>query len=684
MPETDVKVTGNTDDYNKALGTATARQQEWTASMAAGQKQLTALANEARLSKASLEGVGKAAQTTKIGGQAMLSVAADAKTVQAGVTQVGVASQSTAKGLLEMANKAKFGITQVSAMFGAAGLAAGAVMGLAFAAYEYATASGKAAKAAKEAADETLRLIEVEKFRVMNEELAAENEKMWAKERKAAEERIRIEERKVETTQTHAAALGTTKALQEQILNEQINVIKARIAETIHTGENTVELEHQLELLRLQKSLLGAAPTKKSGGGGARSSFDAGDAEQRLAEFRLQAAAKIQQMENDSARSAMGRVAATERQLDLELRLVEARRRFVEAMPERTAEQRADKEMALAEIELEAEEQRREAIVTTRALEAEAFAARIDQIDREIARNESLGVDLGLLEEQRRRMAEEQIVRFGQAEELEAFKFEDETRRLREEQEAEVAAREEELRRFDEDTAMREAEGRNVTNLADRRFELEIRQAKAEKDHDKVRDLQHKREVARVRAEVAAKQRAVDQTGQFMQAGGALGSAIVDAAVKDDEKRQRSQLRMQGMMAVGLALLEGARAAVSFASFNYVEGAMHLVAVGVAAATAVKLFREAENVGSSSGGGSSASVGGGKSTGSQGGQRDPAQAPMSSDELDDARGRGPKKGKGEDKDGGGTTVHINNGIQIGNDSSYLLDTADTKKKKGWG
>jgi hypothetical protein len=80
---------------------------------------------------------------------------------------------------------------------------------------------------------------------------------------------------------------------------------------------------------------------------------------------------------------------------------------------------------------------------------------------------------------------------------------------------------------------------------------------------------------------------------------------ITDAAIKDDEKRAKAQLRMSGIMAIATGALEVVRAAASFASFNFVQGALHTAAATLAFAQGTIML--AGNIP----GRGSASVGGG-------------------------------------------------------------------------
>jgi len=318
----------------------------------------------------------------------------------------------------------------------------------------------------------------------------------------------------------------------------------------------------------------------------------------------------------------------------------------------------------------------------------ERLEQRIAMLDREIERNEALGVSVQLLQATRDEAQLALVAKYGTEEELAQHQHDAEILKIDTEREADVAAREAELERFEERMAMLEAEGLSTAEFADERLAYELAIADAEGNHEARRKAIHKAEIGRIKAEKEARKKALADARSVMGQGLALGETILNASIKNDAKRERAALRLRGIQAVGLAALETVEGIAAIAGQNYVGAALHF-----AAATAGFIqggMMIAGQVPGNSGGGSAGSgAGGGEFQPSYEGDTSPAQrdrpsTPASAEEL--TRIRGGSSGTAETKptNGGNVTNLNNNGIIVTNDAGYLVDEVGRSDKKAWG
>jgi hypothetical protein len=126
----------------------------------------------------------------------------------------------------------------------------------------------------------------------------------------------------------------------------------------------------------------------------------------------------------------------------------------------------------------------------------------------------------------------------------------------------------------------------NFERLGELRDEARLdRERQAEDEREK----RHQALLDRDRAAEESAQRRAKKEAFAMQSSLALsqhvlglGSAIADAAIKDDEKRAKFKARAAGVEAMIIGTIESVKAVAAFASFNYVQGALHTAAAATA------------------------------------------------------------------------------------------------------
>lgn len=89
-------------------------------------------------------------------------------------------------------------------------------------------------------------------------------------------------------------------------------------------------------------------------------------------------------------------------------------------------------------------------------------------------------------------------------------------------------------------------------------------------------------DAARMRDRQKLVGKTVQTTNQFLSQGQAFASTIIGAAIKDEDKRAKAELKARGISAIATGVLETVQAAASFASFNFVQGALHTAAAALA------------------------------------------------------------------------------------------------------
>ena len=180
-------------------------------------------------------------------------------------------------------------------------------------------------------------------------------------------------------------------------------------------------------------------------------------------------------------------------------------------------------------------------------------------------------------------------------------------------------------------------------------------------------------------------QQALGFTSSILGMQDSLNREFLGRAIKNDEKRAKAELRMRGVMAIATAALETVQGVAAIASQDYIGAALHFAAAatGYTLGTMMLMEKVPKQGGGSMGSASSAGGGGGGfGEGLSTEKRDPPPMPLSTDEVDTARGTSSKKaGKSE---GGNTTVININGPLVTNDASYALGQIDTRKQAAWG
>jgi hypothetical protein len=501
-----------------------------------------------------------------------------------------------------------------------------------------------------------------------------------------AKERAKWSDENADSTE-HMVELQRIMGVSEADLVEQIELgLKYRMASAEFAKDEAAVLDYtrQIELLRAREAA--GEFKKKSGGGGRNIAAELLKLEQQRASEAIEFRLEMAKADADEARSLQARRYDTLAIVELERQQLDMRRQIANAMPEKTKIQQAEKAIELAQLEFDVERQRREEANRASGFEREAMVERMAMLDREIERNSALGVSVALLAQQRADLELTQIQRFGTLEEQSQLQHERDLASIEEAKTRLVDKREAEALAFQQHVEILDAQGIETANLADQQIQNEIRVAKAEGDHDKVRQLLHQQEVGRIKREIEQRRKSLDATSSFLNIGSQLAGEVINASIKDDAKRERASLRLKGVMAIATAAFETVEAAASFARYDFVGGALHVAAatLGYVQGGIMLAGGIPSKGGGKAGGGASAGGGGfGEDQFGSSSLKDKPAAPLSSDELDDARGTSPRKSKPTGNGGGGTVININ-GPLVTADSSYLLSQVDKKKAASWG
>jgi hypothetical protein len=485
-------------------------------------------------------------------------------------------------------------------------------------------------------------------------------------------------EAEAETLDHQAALLGLQKNTEGEILMLNVQALELRKQSAELEGDTAKALEHQRAI-----ELALAKPLEKKTSGRSTAAA-AAKAEADFARQQLEYRVELARLNLAEADTVMARQIDTATTVGLERELLYLRKSQAEAMPERTREQRVEKVAALAEVEHDIELQRRREIEAQTEIEKQASDERIAALDREIERNAALGVDIRLLTEIRRQAEAERVERFGTAEEQRQVAHEVELARLEEQQTAAETAASDDLTRHQRTIEMLEAQGIAADDLFERKVELELRLADVQRDANARAEILHRAELTRIKMRLDAQRRAIQAANTAMGTAAEFGKTIIDAAIRDDAKRERAQLRLSGVMAIARAAVETVEAAASFARYDFVGGALHTAAAALGYVQGGIML--AGRIPSQGGGSSSLASGGGGGSdfGSSGSSstREPPPVPLSQD-LDDARGNRTSSSKAGAGDKPATVINISGPI-ITNDSSFLLGQVDDRKKAGWG
>lgn len=474
---------------------------------------------------------------------------------------------------------------------------------------------------------------------------------------------------------------------QRDIAGHQIRSLELRRDQAELAGDEAeaLKLTRAIEVERAKQT----APKKR--GGKRKDPNDAINRERDAALQILDARQQIITAENEMVRDQSVRLAQEAHLLELAQEELEVRQEAAELRNPRNAQQRAELETEMLEIRTEA--RLLDIQVQQKVEEDERRIAdeRLTNLDREIERLQALGVATQILEQQRRDAAASVVEEFGTVEEAAQFAHEEEIRRIDERRAIAVEDAELELEKFNQEAELAQARGEQVEDLAVNRLDLEAAIAAAEGDTDKRRQLMHKREVARIAERVKKQQRAVAATNSFLGQGATFASTIINAAIKDEKKREKAALRARGVEALARGALETVEAVASFASFNFVQGALHTAAAAVAFTQGGLMLagRIPGSGGASAGGGAAASGAGTQATAtppSSSQSRDRPSTPASFEELTRIRGGGEvASSSAGDEDAGGNVVRISNSTIVTADTGNLLDDLGNRQaKKQWG
>lgn len=328
-------------------------------------------------------------------------------------------------------------------------------------------------------------------------------------------------------------------------------------------------------------------------------------------------------------------------ELRLEQQVLAAKKTKTEA--ERIANA-ARREAIDREIEiLELTEQRRLQAESTER-ERTAAAERIAALDREIERNEALGVSVRLLQEQRNEAALDFAARF-ESEEA-----------LREEQHAQ------ELQRIEE---------------SKERW----------RSWDELRKKQAEAESKRLDAQRQKQQQTTAAVSGLLGQGQATADLILNAAIKNDEMREKSALRLGGAMMLIKGGVEFGEGLASIAAYDYLGAALHF-----AASTAnfvqggMMMAGKLPGGGGQSGAAPPTAGGGFQSTGpsSQQAANEPPSTPASAEALTRMRGGYSGSSTSGSSSSSGSVVQINAGVIVTNDSGHQLAKIASDDRRKWG
>jgi hypothetical protein len=288
-------------------------------------------------------------------------------------------------------------------------------------------------------------------------------------------------------------------------------------------------------------------------------------------------------------------------------------------------------------------EQKAAAAQATRAKENADASNSIAELDRQIEMNEALGVNVELL--WRQRDAEALILAAQEGDE-----------------QLKVALHEQEMRRIDE-----------------------TKQAEAEREKNRAawhkRFVDRKKEQEKAEAEQAKKfQQGLEATNRFMQQGRAFAGTIIDASIKDEDKRAKAHLYADGVAAMGVAGLETVKAAAAYASVNIPQGIAHTAAAAMGFIQGgMMMAGQVPSGGSASAGASSGGGGGGQ-------QRNASAAPTTPDSVPtSAADRGPRRlgGPGPQTQGGGFTLVIQGDVNGNLDEETAEKWSMAMRKAGY-
>jgi hypothetical protein len=333
-------------------------------------------------------------------------------------------------------------------------------------------------------------------------------------------------------------------AKESEVIPLQLESLRLRQEAAVAAGDEAEALRLARDYVVLEEQ---AANRKRGGGGKRRDPNEVLDRETGATLRLLDARTTLYAAERENERDLEQVAAQRFYLLELAREELEVRERAADARKVRGADEIDDlagERLAITTerriLDLEAQ--------TLAAEEEERIAeARLSAFDREIERLQSLGVATQLLEQVR---SEARI----------AF--------------AEKYSATEDVLQVKHDEAIAAIE---------RQSDLE---AKLAAD----REAQHKRELARIEEQTKRRQAAMNATSNLLGQGAQIFSLVAERAIKDEAKREKASLRARGVEAVARGALETVESVAAFASFNYIQGALHAVAAGVAFATGIAMI----------------------------------------------------------------------------------------------
>ncbi len=483
-------------------------------------------------------------------------------------------------------------------------------------------------------------------------------------------------------------------ASERELLEQELQILEARQMAMLTQASITKDakdeaaakkITQEIELTHAKIEMVG----KKKGGGKKHDPNEALDLETGATLRLLDARSKVYAAELDGERSLEAVAATRVYLLSLERQALDVRE---QAANERTVKGAKDTD------KLEAE--RLEILTERRLLDVEAQTLardegrrlaeqRLAEMDRDIAKQDALGVAVGLLEKRRASAHLAMVAEFGTAQELRTAEHDAALVQI----ETDAAYRESQAQAkldaftMEMDTAA--ARGEQVYDLNSRRLELEAQVAAAEDDHAKRRTILHKAELARIEERRARFERAQQATNSLMGSSVGLFEAVAASTIKNEAKREKVVLRVRGVEAVARGASETVEAVASAASYNVPQAILHGIAAATAFATGIPMI-----AGKVPDKGGAAATGGGaghqtvvsepQSSGGSGSSMSTSGSPTTPVSAEALIMRQQQGGTLQTTQGKGATVINFNGPFIAGDSGTLLHDMSKQTLKKWG
>jgi hypothetical protein len=460
----------------------------------------------------------------------------------------------------------------------------------------------------KKAADELGlsydELIKRSKEQLAQKELEREQKRLEA-ERKAQVQALEDEAGEVEHIANLMRAQGQEQKLIALHQLESLD-LRRQAAELAGDEAQALALARQIEVERAKL----AAPRRRGRRRDPNESIDRErDNSLRVLDLRRQ----LFEVEVNTAREADDRAAREAYLVELTREELDIRQRAAEQRDPRTTQQQAELEIEMLEIKTERKLADLEMDRLVQEQERRHAEERLAAMDRQLELAAAQGAATELLQKQRDELELTIIEQYGTSEELAELNHSRELSRI-------------------------EAENAAWDSWAAKQQE------------------RHEAELRRIKEREKAEAEAINFSGQMLRQGSALAGEIIDASIKDDEKRQKARNRAQAIESFGISILEGVKAAAAFASFNYLEGAAHVTASVFAGVQGARLL-----AGDISGGGSSSSSTATTPSPSAG-QRETSAAPTVPESVPAADSQPATAGGASPRQGGAVVVNINGDV----------------------